>query len=368
MTTGILIAGLWPFNFFPANQVRWLGNQDGVHFYGQAQISTASANPLNNSLSADHTLSLELWLKPSQSNYKAGVPIILSLYDGRYPDLLQIGQWRSHLLIRSRTDNPALRKRGRNHQELGFQNALLANQKVFITITDGIGGTSLFVNGNLIRSSPRHLIVSEVYRPVHLVSGNSASGQNGWEGFFYGLAIYRGTIDKKQAAINYRAWLANDLSTLKQQPGITNLFSFHERRGDRIADIINPFNSLSIPKVMTPLQRIILDTEFRADWSFASDVIVNIIGFIPLGFWVALLLRQRTRLSPIVLHTSVPFIGLALSLFIELTQIYLPMRYSQMSDVVSNTLGTVIGLVLFRIMPSITTTGCESLSTIKSRD
>ena len=34
----ILVAGLWPFNFWPENKVEWLKTERGVHFYGQGII------------------------------------------------------------------------------------------------------------------------------------------------------------------------------------------------------------------------------------------------------------------------------------------------------------------------------------------
>jgi hypothetical protein len=38
ITVGIFMAGLWPFNLFPENKVRWLKDQNGIEFYGQSLI------------------------------------------------------------------------------------------------------------------------------------------------------------------------------------------------------------------------------------------------------------------------------------------------------------------------------------------
>ena len=38
ITAGILLAGLWPLDFWPENKVRWPQDQKGVQFYGQAII------------------------------------------------------------------------------------------------------------------------------------------------------------------------------------------------------------------------------------------------------------------------------------------------------------------------------------------
>ena len=35
---GIFVAGLWPFNFFPKNRIRWLPGGAGLHFDGYGQV------------------------------------------------------------------------------------------------------------------------------------------------------------------------------------------------------------------------------------------------------------------------------------------------------------------------------------------
>ena len=40
---GMLITGLWPFNFRPVNKVAWLADRNGVNFYGYATIIGSNA-------------------------------------------------------------------------------------------------------------------------------------------------------------------------------------------------------------------------------------------------------------------------------------------------------------------------------------
>jgi len=40
ITAVIFLSGLWPFDFWPENKVKWLQDQNGVEFYGQALIFT----------------------------------------------------------------------------------------------------------------------------------------------------------------------------------------------------------------------------------------------------------------------------------------------------------------------------------------
>ena len=147
----ILVAGLWPFNFLARNQVAWLPDQNGVHFYGQGIIvSSEVLNKERKPLFPDKSITLEIRLRPLLVT--GNLPHILTLYDGKAPDLFFIGQWRSHLIIRSRTDNPAMRKKGKDYGEIGLNNALLKDQDCFLTITSGNGGTAIYINGKLMRS------------------------------------------------------------------------------------------------------------------------------------------------------------------------------------------------------------------------
>ena len=77
-----------------------------------------------------------------------------------------------------------------------------------------------------------------------------------------------------------------------------------------------------------------------------SDVVINIVGFIPFGFFFALWFSltpgiARPRLTALLL-------GFAISLAIETLQYFLPTRDSSMTDLLNNTIGTALGVALCR--------------------
>src|SRR2546430_5704779 len=70
-----------------------------------------------------------------------------------------------------------------------------------------------------------------------------------------------------------------------------------------------------------------------------SDVLLNIILFVPLGAAVALHVRSLSRCA---------LSAALLSATIELAQLYIPGRDSSLGDVLSNTLGGTLGALLTR--------------------
>lgn len=77
-----------------------------------------------------------------------------------------------------------------------------------------------------------------------------------------------------------------------------------------------------------------------------TDIVTNILAYLPVGFLVAAMLRSRMRLRRAVLWAMLS--GLIFSLVMEMLQMFLPSRISSNLDILTNTLGAVLGAVLFR--------------------
>jgi glycopeptide antibiotics resistance protein len=107
---------------------------------------------------------------------------------------------------------------------------------------------------------------------------------------------------------------------------------------------------LNIPESYTVLNKTVLEPfwqEFEMSWEYWDAVLKNIIGFVPLGFCFCAYLATLMPMKRAMWLTVA--LGALVSLTIEILQAFLPTRDSGTTDIITNTLGTGIGAVVYRI-------------------
>jgi glycopeptide antibiotics resistance protein len=127
------------------------------------------------------------------------------------------------------------------------------------------------------------------------------------------------------------------------------VYLLNEHTGSVVRNQIARGIDLSIPERYTLPHQLFLQpfwTEFRPRLSYWRDVLINVLGFMPLGFvffgyWSSVRPIRRAALAVTVL-------GFGVSLLIEVLQASIPTRSSGTTDLITNTLGTFIGVLLFR--------------------
>lgn len=82
-----------------------------------------------------------------------------------------------------------------------------------------------------------------------------------------------------------------------------------------------------------------------------SDLVTNILLFVPVGFFMLGALAYRTRLAPLL---AIPVLGVAfaISVAIEFGQIFVRGRTPSLNDVAAETIGAVVGVVLWMVVGS----------------
>jgi glycopeptide antibiotics resistance protein len=133
------------------------------------------------------------------------------------------------------------------------------------------------------------------------------------------------------------------------EEGPVSFYLFDEHSGTLAHDSVGDHHLL-IPPRFKVLQKTILVPpweDFRFTRSYLMDVLTNILGFIPFGFFSSAYLCMRKPRSIFRLLLTTIIIAGCMSLFIELIQVYLPVRNSQIMDIIMNIIGTSIGVGLF---------------------
>jgi hypothetical protein len=344
----ILFAGLWPRTFQTSNDVSFLPDGKGVRFSGRGIVYTQplKSNQRQQLDSMNGSLTLEMAIQPGKE-WGRSLPIFFAVDDGQPCERLLISQWKKHLIIRSRR-NACVQPE--DYAEIDLDNSLPKGKAQFITIASGNKGTALYLNGTMVkRSSNFSLLRPGEALSGRLILGNSSTGNHSWQGTVSTLAVHDQVLSSDEILRNYGAWRESKTLSPAGNSSLITYYRFNERTGPIIKDHSGQGNDLIIPEQFTPLQHRMLTPpwqDFQATMRYARDVAINILGFIPFGFYIAWYLSERgiTSLKVVII---VLVLGIGTSLFIEIVQAFLPERTSQVIDVITNSSGTAIGVYLW---------------------
>jgi len=331
---GILVAGLWPFHA-PLNQVTWLENGNGIRFGDNSTI--LSSGQLNmNLLPGEDACSLEILMEPSSIEE---TNTFLAFYSPGSPIQFAMHQYLDDLgLVRKVAPQQPV--------TILIPNVFHLNQPVFITITSN-NRQSVYING-VPTGSTSALHLSRQDLSGQLVVANSPRQNESWGGRLRGIAVYHQSLTAAQIVKHYDNWMKEGKPALSGDEGSSALFTFDEHKGNVVHNKVAPEFNLYIPRRYTLLDPIVLNrpwNEFGLFWGYWKNVLINIAGFVPLGFfcYVYLLLALKIRRRALLISTV---FGTVVSLTIEILQAFLPTRDSGMTDLFTNTLGTYLGALL----------------------
>ena len=239
----------------------------------------------------------------------------------------------------------------RKSNRIFIDTALIPDGPLFLTMTTGSFGTKLYCDGKLVQEKKDLTLELPSGGKSRLLLGNSVYGTNPWEGDIYGLAFYRSTLTDEDIAIHFNRWSEEHNFSFAKTYKPLALFLFDEKEGEWANDYTIGNDPLNIPKKMKILERKILEPpwqNFRFDQKNIEDILINVIGFMPLGF---LLFATLNRLDGNSMKHGILITAIScfvLSLFIEIVQAWIPSRSSSMTDLISNTFGGWIGSIAFK--------------------
>lgn len=339
VTAGIVFACLWPFHA-PPNDVSWLPDSGGIHFGRRGTlISRRALTP--ELASSGQAWTLEAWLRP-HTPYQQRV--ILAFYNPQLAGGLSLRQSAEALVVEK---GPWPEVRGPHVQALETGSVFSTGLYVFLTVTSGLHGTGVYADGRLASSAPELQIPAD-YLSGRIVVANSPVVRESWAGDVRGLAIYDREFTGTEVNQNYESWARTGRPPRTRNDGIVALYLFTAPSGRTIPNQAGQGPDLYIPARFSEVHQVFLERpwdEYRAE-NFWNNVVANIIGFVPLGFfgYSFFVLFSRVRRPALA---TVAF-GCTLSLTIEVLQAFLPTRFSGMTDIMTNTLGTAFGALISR--------------------
>lgn len=347
----ILIVGLRPKVISPQNHTEWIADRTGLRFEKTGIAYTDSISDLIESeILSPNAFSIEFSLKAKDFS-EEGFHFILLLHGGRDSDQLLIGQWQSSLIVMNGDDYEYRKKTPR----LTVTSTDDVPETQFITVTSGNDGTRLYLDGRLVAAKKGMRLELPKGKTVRLITGNSAYGSHPWEGDLYGLAVFGKALSQEEVATHYSGWSGNLDFTFAQSLAPVILYNLDQKGTNRAMQNGDHSHALQVPLRVKPL----LPNFFFQNWNHQKrgrnlfkdlDAVVNLLGFIPLGLLLgATLTKLGGKFEAHCVSISLAT-GFLVSLWIETLQAWMPVRSSDMQDLVLNTAGTLVGALCCRLL------------------
>ena len=340
----MLVATLYPFNFFPTNGAQWLANEPGLYFNGQGFAYTEQAE----TVCETKTVSVVLWLKERFGSENWGPREIFSFYDGSPSPPLLVGQWDGRIFLYSRFEK---NKGDKWYKLFRTKYRFPIGKSHLVTATFGGGVKAIYIDGELSNKSK-----TEIHDTINaefcgrLILGNSLKVQDGWWGEVKGLAIYNRVLSAEEISKHSREVVQKGMRGLAETPGCLALYPFDEGKGNEAKSIAGRPRSLSIPTSRIPLilgtLSNLLHKDMRSESLVVADFLRNIIFFIPYGILFSIIILRKHTIGFLLAFMVVTFIGSFLSLTIEFLQLFLPTRVSAINDIYANMIGSGLGVLL----------------------
>lgn len=333
-----LTAGLWPFHA-PRNQAQWLLGGGGLAF-GKHGIALSASPFKPEGAQWSGACAVEVWIDPWVTAERS---TILAFYAPNHTIPLELRQSDMDLLIQS--GGRGINARGAHAKKLFVNGVFRANRPVVIAVTSNGRQTVVYINGKQAADSAS-LVFSRGSLTGEVVLANSPVKSNGWIGVMKGLAVYDEFLRPLAARSDFEWWTGSDTADAARAHAAA-LYVFDQTSGARIPNRAGAEPALIVPAHFKLIHQVFLERpwdEYSPSWEYVKDILINIFGLVPLGFFFytfAFLVWPRRRAALITIC-----LGAAVSVTIEISQSFLPTRDSGMTDLMTNTLGTALGVLI----------------------
>jgi hypothetical protein len=339
----MLIAGLKPRGYRIVNRVNFSPDGNGLRLTAPSIIFSKNIQPFKPLCAPDISFTIEMRLTPSH-NRTFDIARIISFCDSMNKERVIFGQFNHALIVKVITDHKKI--------EFGCDSIFEGGMETTIAMASNKSGIKIFKDGVLKKSFLMRFANPEyVVYPLRIVIGNAPDGQTAWEGLMSGIRVYNKVLpEEKMVAMNKPGTGFSFKSTIDDLCLLN--YDFTNVVDRSVKNKAGPYPDLIVPIFFTILDKHILSAPWK-DWIWDADTkldfIVNFIGFMPFGFLLSCLLLSQGLSGKKTLFITLSA-GALFSLFIELAQVFIPTRHSQLSDLFLNTFGAFCGAALFVII------------------
>ena len=356
---------LWPFDFFSTvkNNVRWIKKSNGIEFLKNGQAVSDSPNrEFCERLVNGTGMTIEMWLQ-TEDLKQTGPGVILSYSIDPPLCNFVVGQWRDQLVVQVRTTKTDL---DGTNPFLSIHDVFTSQSLKHMIIVYDLSEQRVYINGKQkARSDILKGNFSNWDPSCKLTIGNEVSGNRPWKGKIYYAAVFDRPLTEPEIHRTYLSGLRMKLNTRPpasyrkdgskdigfNSKGPVSRYLFEEGNGNVIHDTGSNFSAvnLSMPKFIMHKAKAFLgvSTDYLQNESRYSDIVINILIFIPLGILIHGMLRTRFGLM-LTISLAALLAGTLLSLGVESLQYFTMTRNSSLIDVFTNMTGTAIGIVMDR--------------------
>ena len=132
-------------------------------------------------------MSIELAIRPA-AEPPNGIGNILTIFNESGQDLIMIGQWKNHLILRSSIDSA---DRIHSCRDTELDNVLRTEVLRHLCVVFQVDGVAIYIDGRPARFTRRFPLPAQGKGGTgKLVLGNSPAGKNSWKGDFFFLSFY----------------------------------------------------------------------------------------------------------------------------------------------------------------------------------
>jgi len=321
--------------------VKWLATGDGLKFGSSGTILSAS-NFKAAKVPAGAPCSLEIWFEPGLTADWGGY---FAFYPPGNARRLSLQQSDSDLVLQC--DGPVGRRRTQPSR-LYVRDIIRRGNPLFVTVTSQGGRVSVYADGALAETASGFPLASQDFDGQLVVNG-LPEVYGTLTGILRGLAFYDHDLSPAQVVHHYATWTQKGRPDISENERAIALYLFNERTGSVLHNQVPSGPDLYIPNRFHVVDQVFLEPfwkEFSPGWGYWKNVWINIAGFVPLGFVFCAYFSLARHLKRPALVTIL--LGFAVSFTIETLQSFLPTRDSGTTDLITNTLGTCLGVWLYR--------------------